>query len=201
MGQGTDGSESPQAESEPRLRVAYLGAWIPTKGVHLLLEAFRELDPDRARLDVHGYALPYEGHEDYEQQLRDLAEGLPHVRLGQRYAPEDVPTLLEGVDVLVAPSTWYENSPLSVHEAFLAGAVVVASNHGGLRELVEHEVNGLTFEPGSAASLGAALQRLIDDPDLLERLRRHETPVMEIAEHALALEGIYAAVLADPGDA
>jgi glycosyltransferase involved in cell wall biosynthesis len=181
----------PRAASEP-LRVAYLGTWIPSKGVHVLVEAVRELDPEAVVLDVHGYAPPYDGFEDYAGHLRRLAGGAQHVRFHGAYAPEDVPTLLAQVDVLVVPSTWYENSPLTLHEARIAGVPVVASAHGGLLELVEHEVDGLVFQPGSAAALRAALERLAGDRALLERLRASSRGVEDIRDHARALEMLYA---------
>ncbi|MBW2230888.1 MAG: glycosyltransferase family 4 protein [Deltaproteobacteria bacterium] len=181
-----------RSAGEP-LRCVYLGTWIPTKGVHVLLEAFRELDPEKAVLDVHGYAVPYEGREHYEGELRSLAEGAANIRLGERYTPAQVPQLLAEADVLVVPSVWYENSPLTLHEAFLAGLPVIASDHGGLREFVQHEVNGLRFKPGSVRALRAAITRLIDEPELLGRLRARRTHVMSIDDHAQALDAIYAA--------
>jgi glycosyltransferase involved in cell wall biosynthesis len=114
------------------------------------------------------------------------------VRFHGAYAPEDVPALLARTDVLVVPSIWYENSPLTVHEARIAGVPVVASGHGGLLELVEHEVDGLLFRPGSAASLRATLERLTGDRGLLERLRGASRRVDDVRDHARALEALYA---------
>ena len=133
-----------------RLRVVYLGTWIPSKGVHLLVEAFGGIAPDRAVLDVHGYAVPYDGFDDYEGHLRRLAAGAPHVHFRGRYGPADVPRLLARADVMVVPSIWYENSPLTLHEAFLAGVPVIAAAHGGMQEFVRDGANGLTFRPGAA---------------------------------------------------
>ena len=164
---------------------------MPTKGVHLLVEAFRGLDPERAQLDIHGHAVPYEGVDDYEADLRGLAAGAAHIRFGKAYRPEDVPSLLADADVLVVPSTWYENSPLTLHEAFLAGLPVVAAGHGGMAEFVVNEENGLHFEPGSASSLRATLQRLVDDEALLARLAVPPPAVKSIEENAQELEACY----------
>ncbi len=198
---GFDLSAWEQAPPQPkppadRLRVAYLGTWIPSKGVDVLLEAFRGLDPSRAVLDVHGYANPFDGVEDYEGQLRRLAADAPHIRLRERYDPEAVPDLLAAADVLVVPSIWYENSPLTIHEAFLAGVPVVASGHGGMKELVRHGLSGLNFLPGDATSLRQALTRLIEDPALLPRLRRGIPAVKSIADNAVEIEALYDELLA-----
>ena len=173
------------------LRVVYLGTWIPTKGVHLLVEAAQAFDASELSLDIHGMAVPYEGADDYEAQLRSAAHGHPHIRFHERYEPDAVPQLLDDADIVVVPSTWYENSPLTVHEAFLAGVPVVASDHGGLRELVHDGHNGLTFRPGDPAALRSVLRRLVDRPEELEQLRRNIPTVTDIADHAVQLESLY----------
>ena len=190
LGVWTPARSRPTAPSG-RLRVAYLGTWMPSKGVDVLLEAFRDLDPSRAVLDVHGYAVPFDGVDSYEARLRDLATGASHIRLGQRYDPEAVPDLLAAADVLVVPSIWYENSPLTIHEAFLSGVPVVASGHGGMKELVRHGVNGLNFRPADAASLRWTLNRLVEDRGLLARLREGIPPVKSIADNAAEIEALY----------
>lgn len=185
-------ARAPRTAGAP-LRAAYLGTWIPSKGVHLLLEAFRGIDPARATLDVHGHAVPFDGFDDYEGALRRLAAGAPHIRLGARYAPADVPRLLAAADVLVVPSLWYENSPLTIHEAFLAGLPVVAADHGGQREFVGDTGAGLVFAPADARALRAAIERLAADPALLDRLRARVPAVKDVRDHARELEAMYAA--------
>jgi glycosyltransferase involved in cell wall biosynthesis len=179
----------PRNAGEP-LRVAYIGTWIPSKGLHVLLEAFRDIDPAQARLELHGYAVPYD-ELDYEGLLRRLGEDLPHVSFRGRYLPQEVPTLLARADVVVVPSIWYENSPLTIHEAFLAGVPVVAADQGGMREFVRHGVNGLVFLPGDPRSLRASIERLAEDETLLERLRSAKVPVKGIEENAVELERLY----------
>ena len=190
LSRGSPPARPPRAAPGP-LRAAYLGTWIPSKGVHVLVEAVRDVDPGAVVLDVHGYAPPYDGFEDYAGHLRRLAAGAKHVRFRGPYAPEDVPALLAQADVLVVPSIWYENSPLTLHEARIAGVPVIASRHGGLLELVEHEVDGLLFEPGSASALRTELARLAGDPALLERLRASPRGVADIRDHARELESLY----------
>jgi glycosyltransferase involved in cell wall biosynthesis len=185
-----DRVRKPRAPGAP-LRVAYLGTWIPSKGVHVLLEAFRGIDPGRAMLDVHGYAAPYAGFDDYEGHLKALAGGCPQIRLRGPYEPDDVPAILAPVDLLVVPSIWYENSPLTIHEAFLAGVPVLVSGHGGMAELVEDGVNGLTFRPSDPRSLRARLEALLDDPRRLEQLRAARPAVKDIEANARELEEIY----------
>jgi glycosyltransferase involved in cell wall biosynthesis len=73
-------------------------------------------------------------------------------------------------DVLVVPSTRLEPFGRVAVEAGHYGLPVVASGHGGLREIVRHNENGILVEPGSHAALAAALTRLIQNGDLRRRL-------------------------------
>ena len=118
-----------------------------------------------------------------------------NVYWGGKYDNTDVATILSEVDVLVVPSIWYENSPLTIHEAFLAGVPVITSNIGGMAELVEDGVNGLHFQMGNAADLTRQLQRIIDDPALIAQLKNNIPPVTPIESHALKIETIYGGLL------
>jgi glycosyltransferase involved in cell wall biosynthesis len=60
---------------------------------------------------------------------------------------------LARTDLLVVPSLWPENSPLTVHEAALARVPVLASRIGGLAEYVKEGVTGMLFAPGNASEL------------------------------------------------
>ncbi|MEZ5653355.1 MAG: glycosyltransferase family 4 protein [Burkholderiaceae bacterium] len=83
----------------------------------------------------------------------------------------DVPSHLAGAGVFVLVSR-YEGLPLSIIEAMRAGLPVVASDAGGVCELVEHGVNGMLVPIGYVDGLRDALQRLLDDPELRARLGR-----------------------------
>ena len=73
---------------------------------------------------------------------------------------------------MVVPSRWYENFPYAVLEAQASGRAVVASRIGGIPEQIDHGVDGLLVPPGDALALRAALQQVLEDPDLARRLGR-----------------------------
>jgi glycosyltransferase involved in cell wall biosynthesis len=106
-----------------------------------------------------------------------------------------VSTTYAAIDVIVVPSIWPENSPLVVHEAFMAGVPVVAARTGGLAELVADGVNGLLYEPRSVAELTAALQTILDDPSRLEAFADRIPPVKSMSVHAAEWESIYFGLL------
>ena len=171
------------------IRFGYLGTWIPSKGVHVLVEAFNGIRDERANLHIYGHAVPYEGHENYLDHLKGLIRN-PRVQLEGFYENDQVGRILADLDVLVVPSIWYENSPLTIQEAFLAGVPVITAEFGGMRELVRDGENGLTFRPRDAADLRRQMERVLAEPGLLETLRPRPDSVKTIdrsAEEHLAL--------------
>lgn len=173
------------------LRVSFLGSLAWQKGVHVLIDAFGRLPEGLAELCIWGDPAVFPGYADRLEQMLTH----PDARLMGSVANERVGEVLANSDVMVVPSLWYENSPVVIQEARAARVPVVASGHGALAEKVRHEVDGLLFPPGSAGELHQTLQRLIDEPDLLTRLRRNILPSTEMGEHVQHLEEIYRSLL------
>ncbi|MCS7252383.1 MAG: glycosyltransferase, partial [Anaerolineae bacterium] len=72
---------------------------------------------------------------------------------------------------------------------------VIGANLGGIPELIRHEQNGLLFQPDDASDLAVQLQRLLDEPNLLPRLRRGTLPFYSTWEEMIQLERIYERVI------
>jgi GT2 family glycosyltransferase/glycosyltransferase involved in cell wall biosynthesis len=175
-----------------RLRIGFVGAAIPSKGVHVLAEAFTRLDRARATLRIHGPFLPYHGDTTYEARVRTMLGADAADALRGAFPPQALGEVLSGLDLVVVPSLWEENAPLTVQEAFLARLPVVVSDHGGLAEAVREGVDGLRFAPGDAGALAGALRRLMDDPGLRARLGASPPPVPTMPDHVSALAEVYA---------
>jgi GT2 family glycosyltransferase/glycosyltransferase involved in cell wall biosynthesis len=177
------------------LRAAFVGTLMVSKAPHLLVEAIRLLTPGTAEATLIGAYSPYHGDDRYRTQL-DALSNHPSVRMLGPIEHSHLPEALNGVDVVVVPSIWPENSPVIIHEAFAAGIPVVGSRIGGIPELIDDGRNGLLFEPGDANGLARALTRLIEDPGLIDHLRRGIKPVRTLAEDAAAARQIYAQAIA-----
>src|SRR5690606_11784661 len=87
------------------------------------------------------------------------------------FVPEarDVARLLRGIDIFVLPS-YSEALSNSLMEAMASGCCSVASEVGGNVELVENGRSGLTFPARDAPALASCLGRLIDSPELMNRM-------------------------------
>lgn len=169
------------------LRVGYAGRIAPSKGVHILVEAFQSVN--HAELHIHGRFDP--SSDLYHARLRDLAD--ERVRFHGWYDDSAAP--YRDIDVLVVPSIWYENSPIVIQEAFASRVPVIAADAGGMAELVTHGQDGLTFSIGDESTLAEHLQRISEAPALLDHLRNGiETPT-RLDDHAAALVDLYAECL------
>ncbi len=177
-------------QKSDRLRIGFVGSLLPSKAPHVLIEAVQGLPPRRVELTIAGSLAPYHGDTSYAATLRPLLRsngvqwlnGVPHQRM---------PEVFASLDVIVVPSVWLENSPLVIKEAFAAGLPVVASNLGGMAEMVSDGQNGLLFAPGDAADLRRALKRLLDERGLLDHLREGIPRVRTIDEDAAWTSALY----------
>jgi len=190
----TSGISREDRPFSPPLRVGFVGTLAPHKGCDVLIRAFRDLLPDLdATLTVHGNL---ERFKPFVEELRGLARGDGRINFAGPFSREEVGSVLSGMDVLVVPSRWYENGPGVIFEAFAAGVPVVATDLGGMSEFVRHERDGLLFELENASDLARQLRRLIEEPELLEKLRAGIEPVKTVQENVDELEALYGRLLA-----
>ena len=117
-----------------------------------------------------------------ETLARELALGADRVQfLGRR---SDIDDLLANADFFVLPSD-IEGLPLSILEAMAHGLPIVASDVGGIPELITHDEHGLLVPPGHAEALANALIKISRDPMLRARLGH---TAKERAESEFSLE-------------
>ena len=180
------------------LRFGYVGTPARHKGVHLLVEAFQAVDPAAATLHVHGDLGIF---PEYGAELRRRAADRPHVHFPGPFAPARVAQVYADLDVLVLPSLWYENSPLTIHEAHRSGLPVICARTGGMPERVRDGESGYTFTPGDVADLRRAIQRFLEEPAAVERMRATFPASTPMPEHARQLVALYREVGAGSGDA
>jgi glycosyltransferase involved in cell wall biosynthesis len=139
--------------------LGYFGQINPFKGVDLLLEAFERLVrtagyANRVTLRIHGNKVGELGRTD--KLLNDLtASGLVDYR--GPYRNTEVVDLMSDCHYVVVPSRWWENSPVVIQEAYLAGCPVIAADVGGMAEKVVKSVSGFHFKFGDSGSLASIL--------------------------------------------
>ncbi len=173
------------------LRAGYIGTFRRSKGLHVVLQALRRLPSEKIELQIYGSPGNF---EDYDRFIAELAMGLTNVEFRGTFPNEKLAEVLGGMDVLVIPSLWHENSPLALLSAFALKKPVLVSNIGSLADIVEHGKNGLRFEVGDDGDLAVQLNKLIEDPELIRQLRNGIPKVRTIEENIDELLDIYATV-------
>jgi glycosyltransferase involved in cell wall biosynthesis len=184
--------DRPASAGQQPIRFAFIGTLIPPKGVHLLIEAFRMIPDSAAQLTIYGGEVLYEGFPDYGKMLRASASSCAHIRFAGAYRQAEVSRILREVDVLIVPSIWYENAPLTIQEAFLAKIPVITSDFGGMGEMVHDGENGLLFRPRDPLDLRRKIQRLIQQPELIRQFGNAHPPVKTIEADASDMVERYA---------
>jgi len=156
--------------SDPTLIVGLVGRITPWKGQHIFIEAasiVRQQFP-QARFQIIGGALfdetEYENEIHQLVALRELDDVVEF--MGHR---DDVPNLIAKMDLLVHASTTGEPFGQVIIEGMAAGKPVVATNGGGVPEIVLHGVTGLLVPMGDVDAMAKAIIRFLGSPELRAR--------------------------------
>jgi phosphatidylinositol alpha-mannosyltransferase len=154
------------ADLGPGPKIAFVGRLHRRKGFPVAVEAFARLARERPdlRLVVAG-----EGEDAAALDRLDPTTRSRVVQLGARPNAE-LPSILAGCDLFVAPNLGGESFGMVLVEAMAAGLPVIASRIPGFDEVVSDGADGLLVEPGDADALAAAVARVLDDPALAARL-------------------------------
>ncbi len=172
---------------DSKISFGFMGRVIPVKGIELLLKAFSSLE--KGELRIYG---------SVGKELKFLKKYMgDNVVLEGRFDNWEIDHVLSKIDVLVVPSIWYENSPLVIQEAFLAGIPVITSDIGGMAELVEDGKDGFTFEVGDVEALKKLMNRIVEDPEVLNGLDVSDEKVRSIQEDAKFVMSVYREVAAN----
>jgi glycosyltransferase involved in cell wall biosynthesis len=135
----------------------FIGRLAAEKGLLTLAQAIRQTPVTRIAVCGSGPL----------QAFVEQSEWLDYIGYEQG---EALRTRIRNAEFLVMPSTGIESFGLAAIEAFACGTPVIASRHGGLREIVEHGHNGLLVTPGNADELAEAIAYAVSNPIQMRRM-------------------------------
>ena len=189
-GMRTDHVQALEKTRDPqgRLRFGFVGSLVWYKGVEVLVRAMGHLAGEACALNIYGDYQPEA--DEHHAALAQAAEGLP-VEFHGRFDNATLSAVHAQIDVLVVPSLWVENAPVTIQEAFLTHTPLLVSDIGGMAEYVPDGQNGLQFKVGDDEDLASQMRRLIREPDLLPALSRSFPPVKSVEENAAEMEFRY----------
>jgi glycosyltransferase involved in cell wall biosynthesis len=183
--------------------IGFHGRWVEKKGIHVLLEALRILTRggrEFRALIAGGPDFPEvtATSSGMGERIVAAAREIPGVQLPGTIPYAGIPDLLSRVDIGVVPSIYEEPFGIVVLEYLASGIPVVASNVGGIPEIVDDAV-GILVPPGDAEALAGAIERLLDDPDARLRMgregRRRVEERFTLSSHLDGLEALYRLIL------
>jgi len=151
-------------------QIIFTGRLVPSKGVHVLLDAMRILEgkgvPATCTI-VGGSAF---GNSKQTRYVRELMRTRPgNTELVGYRAGNEFAGLLRNADIFCCPSIWNDPFPMALLEAMSSGLPVVASSTGGIPEQLAHG-GGVMVPPDNKEALAAVLQQLVDDDSYRHRL-------------------------------
>lgn len=158
----------PKAFEPERARILYPRRLYKPRGYWLLAEVIPDLLKDYPEL-VFGFV----GDADAEERkhVRELVKRYPANVLHRIVLPQHMPEQYREFDISVIPTVASEGTSLSALEALATGNLVIASDVGGLSNIVVDGLNGYLIPPTSKA-LGDTLRAALSNPEKVEALRR-----------------------------
>lgn len=153
-------NESKREESKPGNYAFYFGRLSKEKGIMHLVKAIREIE--NARLIIAGEGDERERIEEYIKN-NNLQERITLIGYQNQ---DNIRKYITNARFIVVPSIWYENCPYSILETMEIGKPVIASDIGGIPELVSDGINGYLYKPNDIHSLKEKLELLFESDEL-----------------------------------
>ena len=168
---------------ENSIIVLFAGAIRERKGVHLLVDAFKQVSakyPNAKLVIAGGDKDNLEANDEYARKLKESASSLGDKVFFMGYIP---PTEMDNIyllgDIFCGPSIWDEAFGLVFVEASASGLAVIGSKRGGIPEIVIDGKTGLLADPANIDDLASKLDTLIGSSQLREEYGRAARKYME----------------------
>jgi glycosyltransferase involved in cell wall biosynthesis len=172
------------------LKLAFVGRFDATKGLHIVLDAIARMPGVPVALDVYG-VVQGEAAERYLEEARERVKGDARVRFRRPLDQRDVIPTLSRYDATLVPSQWLETGPLVVLESFGAGTPVIGSQLGGIEELVRSGWDGILVKHDDVSAWVDLLSRLVRSPSVLDELRANVAPPRTMDHVAIDMAALY----------
>lgn len=186
-------TQTEKSKAKTDYTFGYIGTHIPAKGVNILIEAFKQIE-EKAALKIFGRS-----NGQSTNALKVMVKTAKNkIEFAGEYINHNLANdVFSNVDCIVVPSIWGENSPLVIHEAQACKVPVITADFGGMKEYVQHNINGLLFEHRNTKALAEQLKFAVLNPEKMKQLGEkgylysENGNVPNIQEHCIELEKIY----------
>ncbi len=163
--------------------VLFAGAIRERKGVHLLVEAFKQVSakhPEAKLVIAGGDKDNLEANDEYAVKLKESASALGNRVVFTGYIPPaEISDIYLLGDIFCGPSIWDEAFGLVFAEASASGLAVIGSKRGGIPEIIMDGKTGLLVDPTNINELAGKINSLIESPELRDQLGKAARKYME----------------------
>ena len=165
----------PLRKNRDTLHLLCLGRIEKEKGMHHAVKAMEEFNDGTLKLDIVGTG-------PYLDELKKLIAKLKleeNVLCHGRVEDNELSKMFAAADIYLMPTTRQEGLPLTILEAMANGLPVIASDIGGIPQVIEDEGDGLLVKPGDVSELINAIRILKNDEDMRLKLSKAARKTIE----------------------
>jgi len=186
-------------QSNEELVFAFIGSFTWNKGLHVLLDAFKKVNSKNIKLKIYGgtgfgniYAKDTINSLG-EINSNGIVENDKRIEFCGIFDYNELPKIMKDISVIVIPSVYKEIYPLVMQISLAYKKPVIASDIGGIPEVVHDKIGGFLFPPKDEIKLSKIIQMIADDPKIITSLMQNITPPPRIEEECLIYENAYSA--------
>jgi glycosyltransferase involved in cell wall biosynthesis len=174
-----------------RIRFGYIGSVNRAKGFHILLKALERIEPQHyCELHIFGGAQNPWDNKFFSKCMAGYS-GKATITNHGYISHEKLVDAFKKIDILILPSIYLEVFGLVILEALSAGRPVIVSKSGGPEEIVRNGIDGFVVERNDSKALAGAMQKFIENPDLILEMSNQIRPVKTIQQYVDKVEEIY----------
>lgn len=165
----------------------FIGTIVEYKGLHIIYEAQKILPKNirkKIRFNIYG-DIKNKNSQEYLKHF-NIKENKNFKFLG-KFNNQKINEIHSRLDYMVIPSLWYENSPVTIHEAIIYKTPILGTNIGGIPELIKRHKAGKTFKFNSPISLAKLIVKIVNESPKF----KFNPPVKSIKENSKEIEKIY----------
>ena len=166
----------------------FMGTFIWHKGIHVLIKAFKMVENDNLKLKIYGRG---DERDPYVKDLLNLAKDDKRIEFCGTFEYNELPHIMQEISMIVIPSSYKENFPLVMQNSLAYNKPVIASNVGGMPEVIKDGLNGFLFEQENFEQLARIIHKISKNPEIIEKLKEGIDSPPRIEAEALQYENIY----------
>lgn len=153
-------------DKSDKITFLYIGQLERFKGILFLIKTLKKINKDNWELIIVG-----DGGATHE--VAALIKDDNRFKAVGRVSHKDISAYYRQADLTIVPSLCYENSPKVIDESLIANVPVIASDIGGVPEIIKDDYNGFTFAAGNEDNLISVINHFLDHPENIEKLKKN----------------------------